>query len=215
MKPNTEIPTIADKRLQFCCPNCGSKQVHKSIGGNVEHAAAWGATKLIKSAILGDYSSFTGGVENEIIKEGVPFQQVCDYCHRTFHASKCDIDSGKYSMFEEKANRLANTYNQKLQRVKDDEVDSLRSEANHELVRTIVGACVFLLGLFIYNTCEHKTEGIFGMEVYTNSFMFSCFIMFIGGLYTVFKGVMSYGTYQEASQIDDMPISEYAKDHKA
>ncbi len=215
MKPNTEISTIAVKRLQFCCPNCGSKQVHKSIGGKAEHVVAWGATKAIKSTLLGDYGGLTGGAENEIIKEAVPFQQVCDYCHRTFHASKYDIDSGKYSMLEEKAKQLANTYNQKLQRVKDDEVDSLRSEANHELFKTFVGACVFLLGLFIYNTCEHKTEGIFGMEVYTNSFMFSCFVMFVGGLYTFYKGCMSIASYQSASEIDNMHLSIYAKDHKA
>lgn len=79
-----EVVSLQEKQqikrvLAYCCPNCGSEQIHKSIGGKAEHAAAWGATKLIKSAILGDYGGLTGGVENEIIKETVPFQQVCDY----------------------------------------------------------------------------------------------------------------------------------------
>ena len=32
----------------FYCPNCGSTDVNKSIGGKVEHAAAYGGVKLVK-----------------------------------------------------------------------------------------------------------------------------------------------------------------------
>lgn len=40
-----ECSPIAD-RILFACPTCGSEQVHKSIGGMIEHAAAVGTVKL-------------------------------------------------------------------------------------------------------------------------------------------------------------------------
>lgn len=205
-----------EKRLlAYCCPNCGSEQIHKSIGGKAEHVAAWGATKFIKSALLGDYGGLTGGVENEIIKENVPFQQVCDYCHRTFHSSKSDIDSGKYSLSSTEANRRMGIYNTKLQAIKDQEIEEIRDRAASELRNTIIFVFVFLGGLLVCTNCEHYTEGFLGIQSFTWSFMFSWVLMAIGGVGTFIAGSTSASTYNEASELENSPIEDYARNHKA
>ncbi len=211
----TQVTIIRDTKYMFCCPNCGSEKVHKSIGGKAEHAAAWGATKLVKSAVLGDYGNFTGGVENEIIKEAVPFQQVCDYCHRTFHTSKSEIDSGKYSMSSTEANRRMGIYNNKLQTLKDKEIQEIRDTAAKELRNTIILFLVFLGGLFICMTCEHYTEGFLGIQAFTGSYMFSWVLMGIGGLGAFGTGSSCASTYNKASELENAPIEDYAKNHKA
>ncbi len=204
--------------LPFCCPNCGSSQVSKSIGGKLEHAAAWGVTKAAKSYFMGDYGSFTGGVENTIIKEEVPFQQACSYCHYTFHASKSQIDSGKYALNADKATRLMKAYNQKLQVVKDKEVADIKASASGNKNRCVFAGIAFLFGLIIYNTCEHmKTDTLLGMEMesYTWSFMFSCVLLFFGVIGVLYEGYRCYELFEEANTIDKMTIQEYAKGHKA
>lgn len=204
--------------LPFCCPNCGSSQVSKSIGGKLEHAAAWAATKGLKSFIFGDYGSYTGGAENTIIKEEVPFQQVCSYCHYTFHARKSQIDAGKYALYPGKAAQLMEAYNKKLQTVKDKEVAVIKASASGNKKRCVFAGVAFLLGLLIYNTCEHyKTDSFLGieMESATWSFMFSCVLLFFGAIGVLYEGYRCYEIYEEANTIDMMTIQEYAKDHKA
>lgn len=201
--------------LPYCCPNCGSTQVQKSIGGKLEHATLWAATKAAKSYILGDYSSFTGGAENELIKDEVPFQQVCDYCHQTFHARKSQIEAGRYAMSKSKSSQLMNAYNKKLKVVKDDEVNTIKEEASKKLSRIGFSGAALLIGLLIIATCEHSTIGVFGLQSYTWSFMFSCVLIFFGFLGVVVEGNAYYGKISEANEIDDMSIEEYARDHKA
>jgi hypothetical protein len=201
--------------LPYCCPNCGSNQVEKSIGGKLEHAAAWAATKAAKAYVMGDYGSFTGGVENDIIKEELPFQQVCNYCHQTFHARKSQIEAGRYAMSKSKSSQLMNAYNRKLKVVKDEEVNTIKEEASKKLSRIGISGASLLIGLLIIATCEHSTIGVFGLQSYTWSFMFSCVLIFFGFLGVVVEGNAYYGKISEANEIDDMSIEEYARDHKA
>ena len=201
--------------LPYCCPNCGSNQVEKSIGGKLEHAAAWGGAKLFKSAVLGDYGGLTGGAENEIIKEEVPFQQVCNYCHRTFHASKSQIEAGKYSMSRRESARLTEAYNRKLKAVKDGEVNRIKEEASKILARLGFAGAALLIGLLIIATCEHQTTGLFGLPSYTGSFMFSCVLIFFGFLGVVLEGIDYSEKLSKANEIDKMSIQSYARNHKA
>lgn len=144
--------------LSFCCPNCGCSQVENSIGGKIEHAVAWAVTKAAKSYFMGDYGGMTGGVENDIIKEEVPFQQVCSYCHHTFHASKSQIESGKYSMSKSQSDRLTETYNRRLKIVKDKEVKMIKEEASKKLSRIVFAGAALLVGILIIATCELKLQ---------------------------------------------------------
>lgn len=211
----SQISTSQNSKHKFCCPNCGSEKVHKSVGGKAEHAAAWGATKLIKSALLGDYGSLTGGVENEVIKENVPFQQVCDYCHGTFHSSKSEIESGKYSLSSTEANKRMGLYNNKLQTLKDKEIEEIRGKAAKELRNTVIFIIVLLGGIFICMTCEHYTVGFLGIQAFTGSYMFSWVLMGIGGLGAFGTASSCASTYDKASELENAPIEDYAKNHKA
>lgn len=212
---NKQLAKTNEDLLPYCCPNCGSNQVEKSIGGMLEHAATWGGAKLIKSAVLGDYGGLTGGAENEIIKEEVPFQQACSYCHYTFHASKSQIEAGKYSMSRKESARLTEVYNRKLKVVKDGEVKKIKEEASKKLPRLGFAGAALLIGLLITATCEHETTGVFGLPSYTWSFMFSWVLIFFGILGVVVEGIGYSGKLSEANEIDKMPIQRYAKDHKA
>lgn len=206
---------ISEDMLPYCCPNCGSSQVEKSLGGKLEHAAAWATTKAVKSYVMGDYGSYTGGAENEIIKEEVPFQQVCNYCHRTFHASKSQIEAGKYAMSKAKSSQLTEAYNRRLQSVKNGEVRRIKEAASKKLPRIGYAGSAFLLGLLITATCEHETTGPLGLPSYTWSFMFSCVLMFFGFIGLLIEGMGYFGKISEANEIDKMPIKQYAKNHKA
>lgn len=201
--------------LQFVCPNCGSSQVHKSLGGKAEHAAAWGVTKVLKSTLMGDYGRLTGGLENHIIKDEVPFQHVCDYCHRTFHARKSQIEAGAYSMERSKADILMETYNKKLQAIKDKEVCEIKERAMGKLKYVAISVSILFLGIIICANCEHTMEGLWGMTVYTNSFVFSWFIIAIGIILTLITGISWINRYNEATELENMSIQNYAKNHSA
>lgn len=207
-----ECSPITD-RLLFVCPICGSEQVRKSIGGMIEHVAAVGAVKLAKSALLGDYSCITGGAENEIIKDEVPLQQVCNYCHHTFHARRSQIEAGQYSMIRSKADELMEKYNEKLQWAKDEEVDDLRSQASGYLGKAFIYALVFGVGLLICLNCEHETEGFLGMKAFTWTYMFSWVVMLLGGGVSVMKFFSWMELRSNASEIENLTIQEYAKNH--
>ena len=215
IQESQQLANTNEDILPYCCPNCGSNQVEKSIGGKLEHAAAWGGAKLFKSAVLGDYGGLTGGAENEIIKEEVPFQQVCNYCHRTFHASKSQIEAGKYSMSRKESARLTEAYNRKLKAVKDEEVKKIKEEASKILARLGFAGAALLIGLLIIATCEHQTTGLFGLPSYTGSFMFSCVLIFFGFLGVVFEGIDYSEKLSKANEIDKMSIQSYARNHKA
>lgn len=209
-----EETTIPKEVIHFACPNCGSTCVHKSIGGKAENVAAVVGAKLIKKAVLGDNSKYVRG-EGKMINENVPFQQTCDYCHYTFHASQSQIDNGKYSMNKRIADDLHSSYNKKLQMVKDKEVSGIKNKASQKMKKVIGAFFVFLLGLLICMNCEHTTEGVFGLTAYTGSFMFSCFLIFIGVALTFAFGVSWFTTYNIASNLESMSIEQYAKTHKA
>jgi len=215
IQESQQLANTNEDLLPYCCPNCGSNQVEKSIGGMLEHAAAWATTKAVKSYVMGDYGSYTGGAENEIIKEEVPFQQVCNYCHRTFHASKSQIEAGKYAMSKAKSSQLTEAYNRRLQSVKNGEVRRIKEAASKKLPRIGYAGGAFLLGLLITATCEHETTGVFGLSSYTWSFMFSCVLMFFGFIGLLIEGMGYFGKMSEANEIDKMPIKQYAKNHKA
>lgn len=202
-------------KLPFACPNCGNIHVRKSVGGMIEHAAAWGGAKLIKSMLLGDFGGLTGGAENTIIKEEVPFQQVCDYCHYTFHARKSQIGAGKYSMHRSRATYLTKVYNGMLQTMKEKDYKSTREDAFKMISKIFLGILAFLIGLMLCSSSNKYTEGIFGIQFYSWSYMFSWMIMFISGAITVLLGVSCYSLFKKAGLIKRMPLAEYAKDHKA
>lgn len=210
-----QTSTVKEDLLPYCCPNCGSNQVEKSIGGKLEHAAAWAATKGVKAYIMGDYGSFTAGVENDIIKEELPLQQVCNYCHYTFHARKSQIEAGKYSMSRKESARLTEAYNRKLKAVKDEEVKKIKEEASKILARLGFAGAALLIGLLIIATCEHQTTGLFGLPSYTGSFMFSCVLIFFGFLGVVLEGIDYSEKLSKANEIDKMSIQSYARNHKA
>ena len=215
IQESQQLANTNEDILPYCCPNCGSNQVEKSIGGKLEHAAAWAATKGAKAYIMGDYGSFTAGVENDIIKEELPLQQVCNYCHYTFHARKSQIEAGKYSMSRKESARLTEAYNRKLKAVKDGEVKKIKEEASKKLPRLGFAGAALLIGFLITATCEHQTTGAFGLPSYTWSFMFSCVLIFFGILGVVVEGIGYSGKLSEANEIDRMPLHRYAKDHKA
>ena len=131
-----EETTIQKEVIHFACPNCGSTCVHKSMGGKAENVAAVFGAKLIKKAVLGDNSKYVRG-EGKLINESVPFQQTCDYCHYTFHASQSQIDNGKYSMNKRTAGDLHSSYNKKLQMVKDKEVSGIKNKASQKMKKVI------------------------------------------------------------------------------
>lgn len=212
---DTTSNSVNSNYLSIACPHCGSTSVHKSIGGKIEHAVAWGATKMIKSSLLGDYGSLTGGVETEIIKKEVPFQQVCDYCHRSFHASQSQIDKGAYSMKISRARELMNIYNKKLQSLKEQEIETIREKAQKELRKTLISVFVFIVALIVSQSVEHETEGVFGLTTYTYSYSFSCMLMVGATIYAMVKGLNCKNSYTEASELEAMPIEEYAKNHSA
>lgn len=201
--------------LPFVCPNCGSPQVHKSLGGKVENFLALGVTKFAKSQLMGDYGRLTGGVENQIIKDEVPFQYVCDYCHYTFHARKSKIEAGVYSMEESMAYMRMETYNQKLQAMKDQEVKELKDKAFRRLIWTIIHALVLSIGIYICCNCEHTTEGLWGTTVYTGTFVFSWFVIMIGGISTLISTILCTKTYSKASYLENMSLQDYAREHSA
>ncbi len=215
--PENSSKTISNHNdmIPYCCPNCGSEQVKKSIGGKLEQVAAIGVTKAIKSYVLGDYGGLTGGAENEILKETVPFQQVCKYCHQTFHASLAQIASGKYAMDKNKAEKLKDAYNGKLQIVKDNEVEEIREKGSKSLKRAFLAGITLVVGLLISANCQHTESGFLGLESYTGTYMFAWVLMLAGGVGVLIEGISSYGSYSEASALDDMSIQEYAKNHSA
>ena len=210
----SEATTTPKEVIPFACPNCGSTCVHKSMGGKAENVAAVVGAKLIKKAVLGDNSKYVRG-EGKLINESVPFQQTCDYCHYTFHASQSQIDNGKYSMNKRIADDLHSSYNKKLQMVKDKEVSGIKNKASQKMKKVIGAFFVFLLGLLICMNCDHTTEGVFGLTAYTGSFMFSCFLIFLGVALTFVFGVSWLTTYNMASTLESMSIEQYAKTHKA
>lgn len=201
--------------LSFCCPNCGSNQVGKSIGGKLEHAAAWAATKGVKSYVMGDYGRFTGGAENTILKEEVPFQQVCSYCHHTFHARKSQIDAGRYALNAARAAQLMEAYNMKLQVVKDNEVAETRKQAAKNRDRALLALAALGVGALICATCEHSYVNFLGVESFTWTFMFSCLMIFFGVIGVISEGVFYMEAVNKAAEIEKMSIQAYAKDHKA
>ena len=196
----------------FYCPNCGSTDVNKSIGGKVEHAAAYGGVKLVKH--------FLGiGIplgEGEIIKEEVPFQQVCNYCHHTFHARKSQIDAGAYSMTPERAKLLMNAYNAKLQKVKDKEVKELHEKTKKALMCLLFSICMAALAIVIFFSCDLTTEaGWFGLK--TPNFL--GVIDFILALWGILGTISSISFYSDAlsneQKVKNMTIQQYAKEHSA
>ena len=203
--------------LPFACPNCGDTHVHKSIGGHVEQAAAWGGAKLLMHGIQSFFGTDfnTHGAEGKMAKEWVPAQYVCDYCHQTFHTTKAKVDNGTHSMAKSKSDNLKEAYNRKLQVVKDKEVAGIKDKASQWLVKTFVALFVFLIGLLVCISCEHTAEGLWGTTVYTGSFIFSCVIMFVGVALTAGFGITCQTYYNMASEIKAMSIEQYAKDHKA
>ncbi len=215
-QPSTQ-PTSAEQNniIPFCCPNCGSEQVKKSLGGKMEHIATVGTVKVAKKFILGDYSGFTGGVENDIIKQSVPFQQVCEYCHYTFHASKSQIEAGAFSMNKDKAKSLFNAYNIKLQGVKDKEVQEKKEKASNSMLRAMIAGVIFFIGLLISMNCTKTEENFLGMESFTWTYMFSWLLIFAGILGAIIEGIFASDGYSQASYIEKMSLTKYAKNHKA
>lgn len=195
--PTTSTPDVFT-RLPIACPRCGSTTIKKSVGGYIEQGAALLATKAAKSTIMGDYGALTRGAENKLINEQVPFQQKCTYCHHTFHASKQDLESGKYSMDLEKANRLTLKYNKKLQALKDKEAEEWYEKADAQFLPIGIFCLLFIAGFFWLTT---------------GAIVLPIILMSYGGI-GAFVRYKYYCSYREnAMEILEMSIQEYAVDH--
>lgn len=195
--PTTSTPDVST-RLLVACPCCGSTIIKKSVGGYIEQGAALLATKAAKSTIMGDYGALTRGAENKFINEQVPFQQKCAYCHHTFHASKQELESGRYSMDLEKANRLTKKYNKRLQVAKDKEVKEWNEKADAQTLPICIFCFIFIAGFF---------------WLLSGSIIFPIILMSYGGIgaFVRYKYRCSYT--ENAMEILEMSIQEYAVGH--
>lgn len=201
--------------LEFACPNCGSTQVHKSIGGKAEQIAVQGAIKFAKSSLKKNYGVYVLPAMEKQVIDDCPLQYVCDYCHHTFHARRTKIEAGAYSMDKDRADRLTDIYNNKLQIIKDKEFEEIKKKASKKLIPVVIWVLILFVGILICCNCEHTAEGLFGTTIYTGTFVFSCFVIGVGGIGTLISIILCVTKYIKAFNVKSMAIQDYAKKRSA
>lgn len=97
-----------------------------------------------------------------------------------------------------------------LQKEKDEIVEKYNKKASCHVWRIIVACVIFVVGLVLYMNGDTYTEGFMGMQVYTNSFIFSWVLMIISFPGIIYE-VYSYGTNKnKANTYEQMSLSEFS-----
>lgn len=96
-----------------------------------------------------------------------------------------------------------------LQKEKDEIVAQYNKKASSHVWRIIVACIIFGIGLVISMNGETYTEGFMGMQAFSSSFIFSCFLMIVGFPGVVYE-VYSYGTNKnKANTYEQMSLSDF------
>lgn len=98
-----------------------------------------------------------------------------------------------------------------LQKEKDGIVASYNKKASNNVWRMVMACLLFVIGLVLCMNCETYTEGLWGIQIFTNSYIFSWFLMIISFPGIVYE-LFSYASNKsDASRYKQMSLSDFAK----
>lgn len=98
-----------------------------------------------------------------------------------------------------------------LQKEKDGIVASYNKKASDHVWRIVMACLLFVVGLAMCMNCDTYTEGLWGIQAYSNSYMFSWVLMVISFPGVVYEFFAYASNKSKANQYEQMSLSDFAK----
>ena len=98
-----------------------------------------------------------------------------------------------------------------LQKEKDEIVANYNRKASNHIWRIVMACLLFVSGLVLCINCDTYTDSFLGIQMVSNSVLFSCVLMFISFPGVVYE-IYSYASNKsKANQYEQMSLSDFAK----
>ena len=98
-----------------------------------------------------------------------------------------------------------------LQKEKDEIVTSYNKKASDHVWRIVMACLLFVVGLVMCMNSDTYTEGLWGIQAYSNSYMFSWVLMVISFPGVVYEFLAYASNKSKANQYEQMSLSDFAK----